>query len=130
MKDTQIYSGKNFSDLLSEIHNATLHKRKKIDELIIDLRRLIKEPEDAVVVAPIIASYLEIMVKNDEHLVKIAAIIQRIMAVESKNVSTAGSLEDLLSDDEKDALMKEALQELDDATKEIETIHTSGSLGT
>lgn len=127
MKDTEIYGGKKFSDLLQEIHAATLHKRKRIDELIIDLRRLISAPEDAVVVAPIIASYLEIMVKNDEHLVKVAAIIQRILATESKTKS--GDLEDLLSDDEKEKLMREALDELDEATKEIEVLQVSGSTG-
>lgn len=128
MKDVEIYGGKNFTDLLQEIHNATLHKRKRIDELIIELRRLIRAPEDAAVIAPIIADYLEVMVKNDEHLVKVAAIIQRIISAETKH-GGGGDIENLLSDDEKEKLMSEALKELDEATKEIETkTVTSGSV--
>lgn len=121
MKDTEIYDGKNFTDLLSEIHHATLNKRKKIDDLIIDLRRLIKAPEDAVVVAPIIASYLEIMVKNDDHLVKIATIIQRIMAADK---GSGGGIEDILSDEDKEKLMADAMKELEDATSVLDS--TSG----
>lgn len=119
MKDTEIFSGKNFSDLLQEIHSATVHKRKRIDELIMELRKMIRAPEDAVVIAPLVSSYLEVMVKNDEHLVKIAAIIQKIITAESKNAS-GNDLDDLLSDDEKDQLIKDALKELDAATKELE----------
>ncbi len=119
MKDTEIFGGKNFSDLLQDIHNATLHKRKRIDDLIIELRRLITAPEDAVVIAPIIHSYLEVMVKNDEHLVKIAAIIQRVMALDTKGTS-GGSLEDLLTEDEKERLLSDALQDLDEATRAVE----------
>jgi hypothetical protein len=118
MKDIEIFSGKNFSDLLQEIHAATLHKRSRIDELILELRRLINAPEDAVVIAPIISEYLEIMVKNDEHLVKIAAIVQRIIAADSKGKS-GGSLEDLLSDEDKAQIMAEALDELKAATEEL-----------
>jgi iron-sulfur cluster repair protein YtfE (RIC family) len=119
MKDIEIFAGKTFSDILQEIHSATLHKRNRIDELILELRRLIHAPEDAVVVAPIIAEYLEIMVKNDEHLVKIAAIVQRIMAVDAKG-KTGGSLEDLLSEHDKAQLMAEALDDLKEATEKLE----------
>lgn len=117
MKDTQVFTGKNFTDLLRDIHDATLHKRKRIDELILDLRKLIQDTSDAAVFAPIIANYLEVMVKNDEHLVKVAAIIQRVIASEKKS---SGGLEDLLSDAEKDDLMQDALKELDDATAKLE----------
>lgn len=118
MKDTLVFDGKNFSDLLKDIHDATLHKRKRIDEFIVEIRRHIDDASSAAVLAPIIAAYLEVMVKNDEHLVKVAAIVQRIIASESKN--SGNGLDDLLSDDEKEALMKDAIQELDKAASKLE----------
>jgi len=129
MKDTLIFDGKNFSELLRDIHDATLRKRDTIDDLILELRNLIQKPDDAVIIAPIIKGYLEVMISNDEHLVKIATIVQRIIAVEANNKGSGG-LEDLLSDAEKDALMKDALKELDDVTAALQqaTIPVSGSL--
>lgn len=119
MKDTNIFDDLNLSDLFRDIHEATLRKRTKIDDLIIELRNLIKKPEDAVIVAPIIKDYLDVMVRNDEHLIKIATIVQRLIAVETNN-SGASGIEDLLSEKEKEALVKDALKELDEATAELE----------
>lgn len=119
MKDLEVFPGTNFTDILREIHMITEKKRDRIDVLIKDLQRLIKEPNDAVVVAPLIKDYLDVMVKNDEHLVKIAAIVQRIIAADSKGKS-GNSLDDLLSESEKEQLLADALSELEDATKELE----------
>lgn len=110
MKDTEIFAGKNFTDLLRDIHDATLHKRGRIDEMIIELRRLIAKPDDAVVLAPIIKEYLDVMVRNDEHLVKIAVIVQRLISAETKG---SGGLEDLLSEDEKAKLLADATKDLE-----------------
>lgn len=119
MKDTIVFEGKNFTDLLRDIHDATLHKRNRIDEMIVELRRLISSPDHAVILAPIIKEYLDVMVRNDEHLVKIAAIVQRIIAAEHNNKSGT-SLDDLLSDDEKDKLMASAIKDLEDAVNKID----------
>jgi hypothetical protein len=118
MKDTRVFDDKNFSDLLREIHEATLLKRSRIDEMIIELRRLIAKPDDAVVLAPIIKEFLDVMVRNDEHLVKIAVIVQRMISTESK--AGSGGIEDLLSDDEKAKLMADALKELEEEVNAID----------
>lgn len=118
MKDTTVFEGKNFSDLLKDICDATLIKRVRIDELITELRNLIQKPDDAVIIAPIIKGYLEVMISNDEHIVKVATIVQRIIAVEA-NTKTGNGLDDLLSDSEKESLLKDAIKELDEATSKL-----------
>jgi iron-sulfur cluster repair protein YtfE (RIC family) len=134
MKDTEIFEGKKLSDLLRDIHDATLRKRDKIDELITDLRRMIQVPQDAVNFAPLIRGYLEVMIHNDEHLVKIATIVQRIIAVEVNNSSESG-FESLMSEAERDKLVADALKELEEATAKLEEAHlpaqssVSGSVG-
>ena len=74
----------------------------------------IKDGDTAVQLVPMIKEYLEINVKNDDQLVKIAAIVQRLLAAEAK-----GSSEDAfaLSDAEKEQLMKAVEETADDVQK-------------
>ena len=63
---------------------------------------LIKNSGDATIIVPLIKEYLEASVKNDEHLVKMAAIVQRAMArTENKNSDSP-----LLTEDEKRQLLE------------------------
>jgi hypothetical protein len=119
MKDTEIFAGKNLSDLLRDIHDATVRKRNKIDDLITDIRQMVASPQDLIVYAPLIRGYLEVMVHNDEHLLKIAAIVQRIIAVEANN-NKGSEFGDLLSEAEREKLISEAMKELEDATAKLE----------
>ena len=57
---------------------------------------MVKNLNDASVVVPLIKEYLEISVKNDDALVKLAAIVQRMM----KDNNT-GDGNYMLSDEEK-----------------------------
>ena len=73
-----IFDDKTFSDLLKEIHTNQKKKGKKIGQLIAELRPLIQNLGDATVVVPLIKEYMEISVKNDDALLKMAAIVQRL----------------------------------------------------
>ena len=73
-----IFDDKTFSDLLKEIHTNQKKKGKQIGQLIAELRPLIQNLGDATVVVPLIKEYMEISVKNDDHLLKMAAIVQRL----------------------------------------------------
>ena len=73
-----IFDDKTFSDLLKEIHTNQKKKGKQIGQLIAELRPLIQNLGDATVVVPLIKEYMEISVKNDEALIKMAAIVQRL----------------------------------------------------
>ena len=73
-----IFDDKSFSDLFKEIHKNQSKKSKQLASLIAELRPLITNLGDATVVVPLIKEYMEISVKNDDQLIKMAAIVQRL----------------------------------------------------
>jgi hypothetical protein len=78
--DNIVFGGKKFSDILEEIYNNQKKKEKQISALIAELKPLVNEIGDATLIVPLIKEYLEIGVKNDEQLIKMATIIQRVMS--------------------------------------------------
>ena len=104
--DNEIFEGKTFQDLTKDIYENTTKKKVQIDLLISEIHGFITTIDDVVMVAPIIKEYMEVSVKNDEHLVKLAGVLQRIITR-----STGDSDESmLLSEQEKEDLLS-ALQE-------------------
>jgi nucleoside-triphosphatase THEP1 len=77
--DTLLFGKKKFGDLLEEIYTNQKKKENQISNLINELKPLINEIGDATLVVPLIRDYLEMGIKNDEQLVKIATIIQRLL---------------------------------------------------
>ena len=73
-----LFDDKSFSDLLKEIHGNQRKKAKQLAQLIAELRPLVQSLGDATVVVPLIKEYMEISVKNDDALLKMAAIVQRL----------------------------------------------------
>lgn len=82
--DKQIFGGKTLSDLFQEIHENSSKTRTQVSALISELKPLIENIGDATLIVPMIKEYMEIGVKNDEHLIKMAAIIQRIESAQAK----------------------------------------------
>ena len=80
-----LFDDKSFSDLLKEIHNNQNKKKKQLASLIAELRPLVESLGDATVVVPLIKEYMEISVKNDDQLIKMAAIVQRLSSGASSN---------------------------------------------
>jgi len=102
-----IFDNKTFSDLLKEIHTNQKKKGKQIGGLIAELRPLIQNLGDATVVVPLIKEYMEISVKNDDHLLKMASIVQRLS---TGNASSGGG----------DMLTEEEMNQLQGIVEEIE----------
>ena len=75
---------------------------------------MIKDGDTAVQIVPMIKEYLEINVRNDELLVKLASIVQKIITAESKGESES---EFGLSEIEKQEIMNTILEH---DTKELE----------
>ena len=95
-----LFDDKSFSDLLKEIHSNQKKKAKQLASLIAELRPLVQSLGDATVVVPLIKEYMEISVKNDDQLIKMAAIVQRL----STGTSSSGD-GGLLTTEEMDQLM-------------------------
>jgi len=100
--DNIVFGGKKFSDILEEIYNNQKKKDKQISALISELKPLVNEIGDATLIVPLIKEYLEIGVKNDEQLIKMATIIQRIMNNNGTAESGFG-----ISEEEKSQLLAE-----------------------
>ena len=101
-----LFDDKSFSDLLKEIHGNQKKKAKQLAQLIAELRPLVQSLGDATVVVPLIKEYMEISVKNDDALLKMAAIVQRL-STGTLNSGDGG------------LLTEEEMAQLQDLTEEI-----------
>ena len=117
--DYEVFDGKSLSDVFKDIYDNTEKNRQQLDVLTRELVSFIKDGDSAVQIVPMLKEYLEINVKNDDQLVKIAAIVQRLVASESKG----GSEESYgLSDSEKEQLMKAVEETAEDVQKYSDNI--------
>ena len=114
----EIFKGKTFQDLTKDIYENTGDKKKQIDLLISEIHGFITTIDDVILVAPIIKEYMEVSVKNDEHLVKLAGVLQRII---SKSQGDSDETM-LLSDFEKEELMGTLQDVVNDLQKESDKI--------
>lgn len=103
----EIYKGKSFSGLCKDIVKNSESKKDQIDILVSELRGLIKTVNDAVIIVPLIKDYYDVGVKNDEQLVKLASIVQKLVA---KSENTEEGLNTLITDEERKQLMDEVIK--------------------
>ena len=122
-KDFKIFGDKNFSDLSQEIYENSKLKKTQIDLLVQEVHGYIQGIEDIAIVGPILKELMDVGVKNDDNLLKLATVIQRIMNKQA-DVTEETSL---LSDDEKEELMsslEDAAASLQGKSDEIESSMT------
>jgi hypothetical protein len=96
-----IFEGKTLADMFSDVYRNTNSKREQINEYVSKMVKLIRTPEDATIIGPIIKDFLEVNVKNDEHIVRLVQIAQRMVSVGGKSESDS-----MLSEHEKEQLLK------------------------
>lgn len=106
-----LFGKKTFADLLKEIHTNSSNKEKEIRGLIESLKPFITSAGDAVIIVPLIKDYLDVSVKNDDLLIKMAGIVQRAMN------SSPNEDNMLISDAEKEMLF-ESIQQLNTKSEE------------
>ena len=119
-KDFKIFGDKNFSDLSQEIYENSKLKKTQIDLLVQEVHGYIQGIEDIAIVGPILKELMDVGVKNDDNLLKLATVIQRIMNKQA-DVTEETSL---LSEDEKEELMaslEDAAASLQNKSDEIES---------
>ena len=119
--DYEIFKGKSLSSLFEDIYKNTEYNRKQLDILTKELVQFIKDGDTAIQIVPMIKEYLEINVKNDDQLVKMAGIVQRLISAEGK----AGSEDEFgLSDTEKEQLLSGIETTIKDIQEESDKIHS------
>jgi hypothetical protein len=97
-----LFKDKTFSSLLEDIYKNANRKEKEIKALIDQLKPMIQEPGDAMMLVPLLKEYMELAIKNDDALIKMAGIVQRGM---NSNNGTAD--DGMLSDRDKELLFQE-----------------------
>tara|TARA_Y100000385_G_scaffold148816_1_gene154332 strand:+ start:2142 stop:2510 length:369 start_codon:yes stop_codon:yes gene_type:complete len=115
-KDTELFKGKTFADIMSDVYNNSKKKDRQLKLLIAQLEPLVKNLSDATVIVPLIKEYMDVSIRNDDQIVKLAAIVQRMM--KDANSGDDGGFG--LSDEEKKQLISNA-EAID---KTIETLQT------
>ena len=117
-KDIKIFGDKNFSDLSQEIYENSKLKKTQIDLLIQEVHGYIQGIEDIAIVGPIIKELMDVGIKNDDNLVKLATLYQRIMSkqpIDDRDIS-------LLSEEEKVQLMASLEDVAEDLQKKKDEI--------
>ena len=118
-----LFDDVSFSDLLKEIHGNQKKKAKQLAQLISELKPLVQSLGDATVVVPLIKEYMEISVKNDDALIKMAAIVQRL-STGTTNSGDGG----LLTEDEM-AQLQELTEEIAKTVEEPKQLEAPDSDG-
>jgi len=114
--EQKIFYGKSFSDILKNIYDNSKEKEKQIKDLISSLKPLVIDTQSALMVVPLIKEYLDVSVKNDDSLIKMAGIVQRAM-----NNSGGNGDGDFLSEAELDQLRGEVQKIGEEVNKPVET---------
>ena len=109
--DFELFPGKNLSGLFKDIYENQINKKQRISELIAEMKKVIRHAGDMAVIGPIIKDLVDTSVKNDDSLIKMAAIAQRIIGAQHKAEGDSG----FLSDEEKEQL----LQQLDETISQV-----------
>jgi hypothetical protein len=122
----ELFKGTNFSDLMRDIYHNSKKKSRQIDGLIKELQPLISNTGDATVIVPMIKDYLEVSVKNDDALVKLAAVVQRIISASSRDDD---GNEFGLTDEERSRLIEEAESEIKKIKQEDDVNQIRSSTG-
>jgi hypothetical protein len=99
--DKVVFGKKKFSDLLEEIYNNQKRREAQVSALISELKPMVSDIGDATLIVPLIKEYLEIGVKNDDALIKMATLVQRAL----NNTAEDGGLG--ISEEEKSQLLDE-----------------------
>ena len=118
MSKNEIFEGKSFEDLTKDIYDNQKNKKLQLDLLIQEIHGMIQTLDDAIMVTPMIKELFEVSVKNDEHLVKLASVWQRIMA-KSGDESTDSML---LTESEKEDLINALQDDVNDIQKKSDEL--------
>ena len=113
MSKNEIFDGMSFEDLTKDIYENQKNKKLQLDLLIQEIHGMIQTLDDAVMITPMVKELFEVSVKNDEHLVKLAGVLQRIMSKSSSNDEESF----LLSEQEKEDLINALQEDVNDLQK-------------
>ena len=120
--DFEIFEGKTLSDVFKDIYDNSKRNKEQLEVLMKEVVQFIKDGDTAVQIIPMLKEYLEINVKNDEQLVKLATIVQRLAQASASSDSDS---EFGLSEQEKEQLMDAIESDVQELQQHQDDIHSS-----
>lgn len=111
--DFVLFGEKKLSDLFQEIYTNQRTKKQKIGDMIEEFKKSIRHAGDIAEIGPVIKDLVKFSVENDDLLLRLATIAQRIIAAESKGPSDDG----FLSEAERAQLLDEVRSVADEMEK-------------
>jgi len=113
--DVTVFDGMSLSDLFKKIHKNNKDIDKQIGEFIETMKPMAtSNAGSAVMLMPTVKDLIDVNVKNNEQLIKMASIAQRAATV------NASSGQDLINMDEINALLEEQKSIQDEGKKLLE----------
>lgn len=98
-----------FEDLVKEIYNSSKNRKAEIADLLKKTKEALTNNNSHSYIGPVIASYLDASVKNDDQLNKLATVIQRMVKdSNSGNDESDGSI--YISEAEKQKLFSDVME--------------------
>lgn len=117
--DFEVCDGKTFRDLCKEVLDRSQSKKDQLDTLFSDVRGHIKGINEAQVFLPRLKELLEVGVKNDEQIIKLTAILQKL---QSTQIEATGGEDGTLTDAEKEQLLQNVAKTVvSDIKKDVES---------
>ncbi len=109
--DYELFKGKKLSDLFEDIYKNQQNKKIQISTVIADIRKLVKTPRDLITIGPILSSLINSSITNDDSLLKMANVVQKMVVAESRGEGETG----FLTDEER----KQLLETFEEESEEI-----------
>jgi len=79
----EIFEGKTYDQLLKKIHDNSEEKSEQINKLIKHVVKIMSDSKsganDAILLMPLITECMDVSVRNDDMLIKLATVVQRFV---------------------------------------------------
>ena len=124
--DEVLFSDKKISDILEEIYNSHKLKNLELVELQQDIKTRITgtdennepiDPGTISILSPVLVNYVDLSIKNDENLIKMVTIAQKIISTSENtennfylSVDERKFLLDKVKEDNKEILLENKIQ--------------------
>lgn len=115
-----IFDEMTLSDLFRTIYNQSQEQRTEIRKQILDIASLMDNVTAATLLGPILVSFTEASIANDDQLIKIASIVQRLASSELK--ATTDNDSGVLTEAEKKQLLTNVKEEVAKIDTEVKSL--------
>jgi len=112
--DIKIFDNISMTDLYREAYNRSYDRKNQLATILLDIQKHIQDKNDAITMLPRIKEFMDVGVKNDETLIKLISIIQKMETLKSD-----GSDGEILSEEEKEQLRNSIDSTISDLTKSV-----------